>query len=44
MNYYLKAWLSAATMPWWLASACWFDAMRATNATRKPLEREPHHR
>ncbi|MGR3453934.1 hypothetical protein [Pseudooceanicola sp.] len=35
MNYYLKAWLSAATLPVWLASACWFDAMKLAGASAK---------
>lgn len=42
MNYYLKAWLSAATLPVWIASACWFDAMKLANNTFK-LPDETHH-
>lgn len=38
MNYYLKAWLSAATLPVWLASACWFDAVKLASAPLKPFE------
>ncbi len=39
MNYYLKAWLSAATLPVWLASSVWFDAMKLASAPMKALER-----
>ncbi|WP_375688460.1 hypothetical protein [Pseudooceanicola sp. LIPI14-2-Ac024] len=38
MNYYLKAWLSAATLPVWMASAIWFDAMKVAAAPMKVLE------
>jgi len=42
MNYYLKAWLSAATLPVWIASACWFDAMKLASSPVKPSE-DAHH-
>jgi len=42
MNYYLKAWLSAATLPVWVASACWFDAMKLASDTARARSDTPH--
>ncbi|WP_176440787.1 hypothetical protein [Oceanicola sp. 22II-s10i] len=32
MSYYMKAWLAAATLPVWLASSAWYDAVKIANA------------